>query len=124
MQSKLLLFFLLLAANALNAQTSSVSTSLMNEEFFSSATVPSTDNWSFYLDEENKTYYIDFETINVNLSDIKVIDTAGEVVMSDNLWDLPVNTIYELNLHGMKPGDYKIELRTYTGVIQKEVTIL
>lgn len=81
------------------------------------------EDWTFYLDSESKMYYIDFESISVNLSDIKVVNENGVVVMSDKLWDLPVNTIYELDLNGLNPGNYKIELRSYTGVIQKEVTV-
>jgi hypothetical protein len=81
------------------------------------------EDWTFYLDKENKVYYIDFESISVNLSDLKLVDERGGVVLSDKLWDLPVNTIYELDLKGLKPGNYKIELRSYTGVIEKEVLV-
>lgn len=83
----------------------------------------SPDEWAFYLDEENKVYYIDFESISVNLNDIKVVDQAGKVVKSDKLWDLPVNTIYELSVKDLAPGNYKVELRTYTGLIEKEITV-
>lgn len=83
----------------------------------------SPDEWTFYLDKENKVYYIDFESINVNLNDIRVFDQAGELVKSDKLWDLPVNTIYELNISDLKPGNYKIELRSYTGLIEKEIVL-
>ena len=81
------------------------------------------EDWTFYLDKENKVYYIDFESISVNLSDLKVVDAKGGVVMTDKLWDLPVNTIYELDLKGLEPGNYRIELRSYTGVIEKEVSV-
>lgn len=81
------------------------------------------EDWTFYLDKESKVYYIDFESISVNLSDLKVLDEHGEVVMTDNLWDLPVNTIYELDMKGLNPGKYKIELRSYTGIIEKEVSV-
>lgn len=81
------------------------------------------DEWAFYLDKENKVYYIDFESINVNLNDIRVYDQAGELVKSDKLWDLPVNTIYELSIADLKPGNYKIELRSYTGLIEKEISL-
>lgn len=83
----------------------------------------SPDEWAFYLDEENKVYYIDFESISVNLNDIKLVDQAGKVVKSDKLWDLPVNTIYELSVKDLAPGNYKVELRTYTGLIEKEITV-
>ena len=82
-----------------------------------------TDEWTFYLDKENKVYYIDFESISVNLSDIKVFNQNGELVISDKLCDLPVNTIYELNIGDLKPGSYKVELRSYTGVIEKEIQL-
>lgn len=81
------------------------------------------EDWTFYLDKESKVYYIDFESISVNLSDIKVVDEHGAVVMADKLWDLPVNTIYELDLKSLTPGNYKIELRSYTGVIEKELSV-
>ncbi len=84
---------------------------------------PNSDNWTFYLDTESQVYYIDFENISVNLSDIMVKDQTGSVVKRDELWNLPVNTIYELDLKDLKPGNYEIELRTYTGVIKKEVTV-
>lgn len=82
------------------------------------------DDWAFFLDNENKVYYIDFEAISVNLSDLKVVNKDGDVVKSDSkLWDLPVNTIYELNISDLKPGNYQIELRSYTGVIKKEIVL-
>jgi methionine-rich copper-binding protein CopC len=81
------------------------------------------DEWTFYLDKENKVYYIDFESISVNLSDLKVFNQDGELVKTDKLWDLPVNTIYELNISDLKPGNYKVELRSYTGIIEKEIQL-
>jgi hypothetical protein len=92
---------------------------------FTSTEIPpsNSDNWTFYLDAESQVYYIDFENISVNLSDIMVKDKTGAVVKRDELWDLPVNTIYELDLKDLQPGSYEIELRTYTSVIKKEVTV-
>ena len=108
----------------MNAQTSAIAENNNATESFSTE-LPSLDgdNWTFYLDSESKVYYIDFETISVNLSDIKVVNEEGSVVKKDNLWDLPVNTIYEVDFTDLKPGKYKVELRSYTGMITKEVTI-
>ena len=108
---------------ALHAQSASsiVSPSFDMDEI--EVTSFSNSDWTFYLDAESKTYYIDFETISVNLNDVKVYNEKGEVVKEDKLWDLPVNTIYELDLGDVEPGNYKVELRTYTGKITKEVTI-
>jgi len=115
--------FVVLSISFLSAQGSaSVNTKKPNILEPSQFTT-STDEWAFYFDNENKVYYIDFESINVNLSDIKLFNQAGEMVKSDKLWDLPVNTIYELDIHDLKPGNYKIELRSYTGVIEREITL-
>jgi hypothetical protein len=81
------------------------------------------ENWTFYLDKESKVYYIDFETISVNLSDIQVKNEEGIVVLQDKLWDLPVNTIYELDMSKWLPGKYRVELRTYTSVIAKDLNL-
>ncbi|MCF8246237.1 MAG: hypothetical protein K9J37_05505 [Saprospiraceae bacterium] len=126
MQSKysfLSLFLLFFTASYVSAQAvasfdSEKLTPLKPSEF---AIHP--DEWTFYLDKENKVYYIDFESINVNLSDIRVLDKDGDIVKSDKLWDLPVNTIYELNISDLKPGNYKVELRSYTGMIENEIIL-
>ena len=76
-----------------------------------------------FADQSNKTFFIDFECINVNLSGIVVKDILGGVVFKDEVANLPVDTIYELNLSRMSPGTYDIELQSYTGVIKKTVTL-
>ena len=81
------------------------------------------ETWTFYLDKESRIYYIDFETISVNLSDIQVKNEAGDVVLEDKLWNLPVNSIYELDMNKWLPGKYRVELRTYTGIIKKDLNI-
>ena len=117
----LLTFLLFAALTYTSAQTTASNTS----DISSSLAVweMGEEHWTFYLDQEKKVYYIDFESINVNLSDIKVINEQGEVVLNDKLWDLPVNTIYELDMRNLKPGKYRIELRTYTSVIQKDLSV-
>ena len=76
-----------------------------------------------FADQSNKTFFIDFERINVNLSGIVVKDILGGVVFKDEVANLPVDTIYELNLSRMSAGTYDIELQSYTGVIKKTVTL-
>lgn len=75
--------------------------------------------WQVYMDEENQVYYIDFETLRVNLSDIVVKDASGKVILKDDVFDLPVNTIYELDLNQFSTGKYDLELHSFTGVVQK-----
>ncbi len=111
------------ASNLMNAQTSAIADNSTNDLFSSEIPINEGDNWTFYLDSDSKVYYIDFETISVNLSDVKVKNDKGETVIKDDLWDLPVNTIYELDFTNLKSGTYKVELRSYTGMITKEITI-
>ena len=67
--------------------------------------VISLDNadWSFYADEDDRTFYVDFEKINFNLCD--------------------VNAIYELNFEEYGIGDYTVELRSFTKIIRKDISI-
>lgn len=81
------------------------------------------DSWAFYTDEENKVYYIDFESLSVNLSNISVRRKNGEVVMREDVFELPVNTIYEIDFNQFGAGQYDIELRSFTGVIRRSVSI-
>lgn len=79
--------------------------------------------WSFFFDAENKIYYIDFETISMNLTKVKVVAKNGKAIISDNVADLPVNTIYELDCSELTEGAYTVELHSYTEIIKKEVTL-
>ncbi len=108
--------------NMLSAQTS-VSTLPTFFDHFSGVANTDNSDWTFYHDSQNDIYYIDFEEINVNLNDLKVLDQFGEVIWKESLWDLPVNSIYELDMKHFEPGDYQIQLRTYTGVIQRDVRV-
>lgn len=81
------------------------------------------DSWAMYSDEENHKYYIDFQKINVNLNDIHVKNEKGEEVFKDNLFTLPVDTIYELDLSVYPAGKYEIELRTFTQSLKRTMTV-
>ena len=81
------------------------------------------DNWDIFADDENKIYYIDFESLNITLSDIVVKNESGSIVLKDDVFDLPVNTIYEIDLSDNKKGTYKIELRSFTSVIRKSIHV-
>ncbi len=81
------------------------------------------EEWSFFYDAENEIYYIDFETISLNLTKVKVVANNGNAVIADDVADLPVNTIYELDCSQLTNGSYTVELHSYTEVLKKEVTI-
>ncbi|MEM9887634.1 MAG: DUF3244 domain-containing protein [Bacteroidota bacterium] len=78
---------------------------------------------SFFVDEESDTYFIDFQNLNVNLNAIVVKNENGEVVLDDKVFDLPVDTIYELDLSQLSRGSYKVELQSYTKVIEKSIRL-
>lgn len=81
------------------------------------------DEWSLFADEENQLYYVDFATLSVNLNDIIVTRQDGEVVLRDDLFNLPVDTIYEIDFSQYGEGSYTIELRSFTDVIRREIVI-
>jgi len=81
------------------------------------------NDWSFYADDDNRTFYVDFEKINVNLSDVIIKKRDGEIVFKDDVIDLPVNAIYELNFEEYGTGEYIVELRSFTQVLRKDISI-
>jgi hypothetical protein len=68
--------------------------------------------WAFYADEENKKYFIDFEKLHIYLDKIEVLDAEDKVVFTDNLWNMPADTIYELDCAQFKAGKYTIRLKS------------
>lgn len=119
MQRKFLFLFFLMVSPFLSfSQTADLSSS-ETESGFSTLN----ESWSLYADEENKLYYIDFETLSVNLNDIVVKNQDGDILFKDDVFELPVNTIYELNLSQFQAGTYFIELRAFTGIIRKTLTL-
>lgn len=81
----------------------------------------SLNDWSIYADAESSTYFIDFEQLAVNVNEVLVIDQTGNVVWQEEVYDLPVNSIYELDFSAYDDGNYTIELQAFTGVIRKNV---
>ena len=63
----------------------------------SDATELNINDWSIYADQESSTYFIDFEQLAVNVNKIMVKNTDGQVLWQEDVFDLPVNSIYELD---------------------------
>jgi hypothetical protein len=85
------------------------------------ANVIVTNDWSIYADMDSNTYFIDFEQLAVNVNKILVKSNDGQVVWQEDVFDLPVNSIYELDFSQYTTGEYTIELQAFTGVIRKRV---
>ena len=100
-----------------------LSTSSTGNETSKQATNTKQD-WSIYTDKENNIVYVDFEKINVNLSGVSVRDNSGQVLFKDDsVWQLPVNTMYEVDLSKYPKGEYTLELKTYTSVLKKNIVV-
>ena len=80
-------------------------------------------NKIFFHGGDGQTLFIDFEAVNIQLLTISL--SQGETVfLEDQVADLPLNTIYELNLDIIRPGDYVLELVTLDGIsIQKDIKV-
>jgi len=123
MKSVLLVLGFLLTSVTLFSQTTSKNVSSAELTSVPALSVDKAIEGSIFSDDENQTYFIDFEKINVNLSEIAVTNKRGEVIFKDEVYDLPVNSIYELDTSEFGSGDYVVELRTYTGVIKKDISV-
>jgi hypothetical protein len=125
MQKSLLAALVIVATSAfspLKAQLLSTSTPPSGTETTNLTTDKS--EWSLYTDKENSMVYIDFEKINVNLNGLVVKDKEGKVVFKDDaLWQLPVNTIYEVDFSKLPKGAYSVELKSFTATLRKDVVI-
>lgn len=113
---------------SVSAQNATVSSAKTAKEVATLLTQPkttstTTQDWTIFHDEENNFYYIDFETFKVNISDIVIKDEANKIVFEEDVFDLPVNTIYELDMNNFKAGKYRIELRTFTNIIAKQIEL-
>ena len=113
---------LLFSSLSLFSQTTAKGAAAPGPEDISVVALDNAD-WSFYADDDNRTFYIDFEKINVNLSDVVVKNQSGKIVFKDDVVELPVNAIYELNFEELGIGDYTVELRSYTKIIRKGISI-
>jgi hypothetical protein len=116
------LFIFMSLSNFIFAQASADNSERFVAKGITLTEAPDQD-WSIYNDEENNVYYIDFEKISFNLSEVVVLDENDKVVFIEEVFDLPVNTIYELDFNSFGSGKFRIELRSFTKYIQQDVLI-
>ena len=122
MRNLIALFILTFSSNLLFAQASADNSRGFTAKGIILAEVDDLD-WSIYNDEENSIYYIDFEKINFNLSEVVILNEENQIVFQEEVFDLPVNTIYEVDFKPFGSGKFKIELRSFTKFIKKDVLI-
>lgn len=137
------LFLFLLTAQAVQAQNQSIATATANIKNDPITGTPEEDEidwanfenelenlpkeaWSFQQNKAGNLLYIDFEILGSKMERMTLQSTQNKtILMADNhLFDLPINTIYELNLEKLPLGTYLVELYTITGdIIQKEIVV-
>ena len=117
----LLPFILLLCVSTgLLAQTSDNSEEVIEATLL---TIEADDNSKiFFTDPESKVCYIDFSELNGYAKQL-IVKSDAEVVVNEALWELPSNTIYELDYEYYIQGKYQIELYTYSTVVKKELQV-
>ncbi len=77
----------------------------------------------FFEDIESELLFVDFEAVGDKISKLNIIKNE-ELMLEDDVTDLPSNTIYELNLGVFRQGTYTIELVTEQNIqIRKEIII-
>ena len=65
---------------------------------------------------------IDFETLSQNIIEIVVKESKSDkIVFREDVFDLPVNSIYELDYTLYSKGSYIIELRSFVRTIVHDV---
>jgi hypothetical protein len=81
-------------------------------------------DWVFHTDLNNRILYIDFEALGGKMSSLVLQSEVEITLFQDNhLFDLPVNTIYEVNLEDLEIGNYFVILETFHGIVRQEISI-
>lgn len=77
----------------------------------------------FFIDGENQLLFIDFEALGEELEEIRVVNDDA-IIYTENVTELPMNTIYEVDLKQYEKGvEHRILLKTNFGILAKTFTI-
>lgn len=77
----------------------------------------------FFTDQENKLLFVDFEELGEELVELKIVN-GEQVLLADNVSELPKNTIYEIDLNAFESKkEYKMLLKTPYGTLTKSFKV-
>lgn len=76
----------------------------------------------FFMDPESKVCFIDFAMLDGYAKHL-VVRNGDEIIVDERVWELPTNTIYELDYANYSQGNYLVELHTYSKVVQKRISV-
>lgn len=80
-------------------------------------------SWTLFEDQIEKSFYIDFDSFNLNLKQVLIKNIQGDVIYSQKVYELPVDAIYELNFSEFPSGYYTIEVHSFINVFSKSVEL-
>jgi len=67
-----------------------------------------------YQSDDNTKVFIDFSEIPVNIKSIQVLNSKGNVFLNKVVYELPVNSLYEIDLTNFLDNDLVLEIQTFT----------
>lgn len=114
-----IVFFLVsisLSGQNLVASTGNASLSMENSE-------TPTPDWAFYEDEDNQKLLIDFSALDSHLTDLVIVNDQNEEIFREDLYELPGNSIYELDLATFQKGNYSLNISTFNQPITRSISI-
>lgn len=116
-----------LSTQAINAQTESTdrnavaTTSAQGEVLHIDD--KSSDDWTFYHDHKNKVMNIDFARLGGRLARLQIRSGEDRVVVhTEDLMDIPANSIYEVDLSMLSAGTYTLEVYSLKDLFKTEFT--
>ncbi len=106
----------------LQAQSATTQISSLFSEVLRSNPIVEDDDWTYFQDLDNKLFLIDFESLSMNLVEIVLRNNkTGKIVYREDVFDLPVNSIYEFDYTTYLKGSYTIELRSFVRTIAHDI---
>lgn len=75
------------------------------------------------IDEESRTYFIDFENYLYNIKDIVITDVKGDVVFKTDTRKLPVDSIVDFDFNHLPNGFYTVNIDSYIGKTKYVINI-
>lgn len=77
----------------------------------------------FSTDPDGKICFIDFMEIDGYAKQLVVKNENDEVIALEPLWDLPENTLYELDYNAYPKGNYTIVVNTFSKALIKAIEV-
>lgn len=78
-------------------------------------------SWILFEDEATNAFFVDFDHFDVNLKQIVVKNHQDQVISKKEVFDLPVDAIFEISLDDHPEGFYTIEVHSFLNVFSKSV---